>query len=224
MKIGLLLISTGKYHVFVDHLIASARRNLFTNHEVTYFLFTDSTEFTPANDIVSISHEHLPWPYPTLYRYKTFINNSDHLKNMDYLYYCDVDMLFMSPVGDEALGDRVATLHPGYYGTQGTPERNPASLAYLSLDTRNNYFAGGFNGGRRDNFLEMCKVIDTNIDTDMQKDIIAVWHDESHLNHYMYHNPPTLILDPGYCYGESMKLPFTKRLMALDKNHELMRS
>jgi histo-blood group ABO system transferase len=51
-----------------------------------------------------------------------------------------------------------------------------------------------------------------------------VWHDESHFNRYMIDNPPTKILTPSYCYGESMNIPFPKKLLALNKNHSEFRS
>jgi histo-blood group ABO system transferase len=86
------------------------------------------------------------------------------------------------------------------------------------------YFAGGFNGGSSIEFLKMCDKISTNIEKDLQNGYIAIWHDESHLNRYFLDNPPTKILDPGYCYPESWGLPFSKKLLALDKNHEEMRS
>lgn len=223
-KIGMLLIATGKYDRFVMPLIESARRFAFNGHDLHFFIFSDKDNYPEADDITVIPHEHRPWPYPTLYRYKTFATNADRLRDMDYLYYSDVDMLFVGPVGNEALGERVATLHPGFVGKVGTPERNPKSLAFVPHGTKNRYFAGGFNGGTRDQFLQMARVIDDRIDKDLKKNIIAVWHDESHMNRYFIDNPPTIILDPGYCYGESMKLPYTKRLLALDKNHAEMRS
>ena len=46
------------------------------------------------------------------------------------------------------------------------------------------------------------------------------WHHESHLNRYFIDNPPTIMLSPEYCYPENWDIPFKKRLLALDKNHE----
>ena len=42
MNVGLLLIATGKYDSFVPQLIEGANKFFLTNHNVTYFLFTDS--------------------------------------------------------------------------------------------------------------------------------------------------------------------------------------
>jgi histo-blood group ABO system transferase len=223
-KVGLLLISTGKYDVFINPLIESAEKWFLKNHDVTYFLFTDTTLQFDNPKIVKIPHEHKPFPYPTLFRYNTFVKNEKYLEGMDYLFYSDIDMLFVDEVGDEILSDRVFTQHPGYYGKRGTPETNPASLAFVSRKEKMQYFAGGFNGGTREEFMKMAKVIDKNIQKDLENNVIAIWHDESHLNRYAINNRPTKVLSPSYCYGESMNIPFKKRLLALDKNHAEIRS
>ena len=54
-KIGLILISTNKYKIFVKPLIESARNFFLNNHEVTYYLFTDSDEFNDLGDDVVIN-------------------------------------------------------------------------------------------------------------------------------------------------------------------------
>jgi histo-blood group ABO system transferase len=223
-KIGLILISTNKYKIFVKPLIESARNFFLNNHEVTYYLFTDSDEFNDLGDDVVINKiEHLEWPMITLYRYKTFVKHKDILSTEDYLFYCDIDMRFVDDVGDEILGDLVATIHPGFLGGRGTPETIPQSTAYIHPNDELVYYAGGFNGGSSSNFLEMSEQIDKNIDIDFNNGIIAIWHDESHLNKFFTKNKPTTILSPSYCYPESWNLNYTKKLLALDKDHESIR-
>jgi len=225
VKIGLLIIATNKYQRYLNPLIKSADKFFLKDYQVEYFIFTDT--FTDVNSCRFIHiklTEHRDWPWMTLGRYHIFEKNSDHLSKMDYLFYCDADMLFCDEVSSEILSQRVATQHPGYYGTRGTPETNPKSRAYVSPSEPMQYFAGGFNGGTSSIYLSMAKSISKNIDQDLENNHIAVWHDESHLNRYMIDNPPTKILDPGYCYGESLKPPFHPRLIALDKNHAELRS
>jgi histo-blood group ABO system transferase len=225
MKVGLLIIATNKYTQFLQPLIESADKYFLPNQEVTYFIFTNQDINIDSNrNIVKIDVEHKEWPWMTLGRYKIFSNSKDELSKMDYLYYCDVDMKFVDIVGDEILSDRVATQHPGYYERRGTPEEDPKSLACVYTHEEMQYFAGGFNGGTSEEYLKMAKVISDNIDIDYSSGIIAVWHDESHMNRYFIDNKPTKILSPSYCYGESMDIPFEKRLLALDKNHSEVRS
>lgn len=221
MKIGLLIIGTNKYTQFLQSLITSADKHFLTNKNVTYFIFTNKDDFTieTNRDVVMVPVEHKPWPFMTLYRYKIFTQNSDYLKDMDYLYYCDADMLFVGDFGDEILGELVATQHPGFYGKRGTPEYRQQSLAYVGPHEQMQYFAGGFNGGSKNEYLKMAKEIDKNIDIDYNNGIVAIWHDESHMNRYFINNSPTVILSPSYCYGELMNIPFEKKLLSLDKNN-----
>ena len=86
------------------------------------------------------------------------------------------------------------------------------------------YLVGGFNGGSSVGFLKMSHILADRIKDDLYRGIIAIWHDESHINRYFVDNPPTRILDPSYCYNESMKLPFDKKLLSLTKNETELRS
>lgn len=225
MKIGLLIIATNKYVQFLQPLINSADNFFLNGLDVTYFVFTNQDINIKSNrNIHIIDVEHKPWPWMTLGRYKIFHNNSDVLSSMDYLYYCDVDMKFVGYVGEEILSDRVATQHPGYFSRRGTPETRPDSTAFVHPDEEMEYFAGGFNGGSSYEYLRMAKIISNNIEKDLERGIIAVWHDESHMNRYFIDNKPTKILDPSYCYPESVNIPFERKLLALDKNHKEVRS
>jgi histo-blood group ABO system transferase len=220
MKIGLLIIATNKYTQFLQKLISSADKHFLSGEDVTYFVFTNNDiNIESERKIIKIDIEHKPWPYMTLFRYKIFDTNAACFENMDYLYYCDADMLFVGNFGKEIIGDRVATQHPGLYGTRGTPETRPESLAYVGPNEKMQYFAGGFNGGSKTEFLTMCNILNDKIDIDLTKGIIAIWWDESHMNRYFIDYPPTLILSPSYCYGETMNLPFEKKLLSLHKDN-----
>lgn len=225
-KTGLLIIATNKYIDFLPNLIESADKFFLPNHNVEYFVFTDKEDLNLKSDrkITVLKTEHKQWPWMTLGRYKIFNDNKSILKNKNYLFYCDVDMLFCDTVGDEILSERVATQHPAFCGGRGTPDTNPESLACVSIFEKMQYFAGGFNGGYSSEYLKMCEKLSHNIEKDKQNNVIAIWHDESHMNRYFIDNPPTKILDPGYCYGESLRPPYKARLIALDKNHSKIRS
>jgi len=239
MNIGLLLIATGKYDIFIEQLLKSAHKFFLTEHRVTYHVFTDSEEesrwpeilpgkrqnsrrFVGKNTTVRYhKKKHEEWPNPTLKRYHTFVEHKRILSSHDFLFYCDIDMRFIAPVGEEVLGCRVATMHPGWQIGGTTVESREKSLAYIADGENKCYFAGGFNGGTSKEFLGMSETISKNIDKDLEIDIIAKWHDESHMNRYFVDHQPTVVLTPSYCFPQSfpIQLPYTPRLVALDKKH-----
>jgi len=224
MKIGLLIIATNKYVQFLQPLIDSADEHFLKDEDVTYFIYTNQQiNIKTKRNIQSFDVNHIDWPGMTLFRYELFDKSSSFLSEMDHLYYCDSDMRFVDSVDKEIISDRVVTIHPGFLGGRGTPEYRTESLAYIKPEEEMTYFAGGFNGGSSVEFLKMSKVLSERIQDDLSRKVVAIWHDESHLNRYMIDNKPTLILDPGYCYPESWKLDYPKRLLALDKNHEEIR-
>lgn len=230
-KVGLVVIATNKYLQFVSPLWESAKKHFLVGQDVTLFLFTDLTNaagkiFKDDSNVRIFHQSHMPWPGSTLFRYNIFDSAKTQLGEMDYIFYSDADMLFVDTVGAEILSDRVATIHPGFYSgprERFTYETNPASKACVLPSEGVSYFAGGFNGGTKIEFLAMCATLANNIAEDYKKGIIAVWHDESHMNRYFIDHPPTVKLSPSYCFPESWDLPFEKRLLALDKNHSEFR-
>lgn len=218
MNIGMLLIATGKYDRFVQPLIDSARKYFMTDQSVTYFLFTDSHKWNAEKDVVVSFQQHQPFPAPTLLRYETFYKNQNLFDEMDYLFYCDVDMLFVAEISDQITSRLVATIHPAFLGGRGTPETRRESLACVHEHEKMTYFAGGFNGGTKEEVIKMSRVLAENIRKDLAQNIIAVWHDESHLNRYLLDNPPSIILSPAYCYPELSHLPFDRKIVALEKD------
>lgn len=222
-NIGLLIVATGKYIQFVPSLIESSKRHFCKNHNVSYFVFTDQA-FHVSDNVYRIEQKRLGWPFDTMNRYHIYNNSREILAQQDYLFAIDADMLFVDDVGDEILGELVATLHPGFVGKRGSYETNRRSLACVRRSEGTYYFAGGFYGGSREAVFKLFETNIRNINKDLEQEIIAVWHDESHWNRYCIDHPPTVILNPSYCYPERWNLPYPKKILALDKNHNEFRA
>ena len=231
MKICILTIATNKYIQFVERLYNNLEENFLNGHELECLLFTEHDVETSDNVKVSkIDHE--PWPMPTLKRYNYFVKEKEYISKFDYCYYFDVDMGIVEKVGDEVLGDLVATMHPYqslYPKESRSYDRNPNSLAFVAPgEEGENYYAGGFNGGKTECFLKMAEVIADRVNQDLEKDVIALWHDESQMNRYLIDNPPTLSLTPTYCFAEEQmgnpNYPYEPKIIALKKNHNELRS
>lgn len=243
LHIGLCIVATGKYIAFVKPLLDSAEKYFCPQHKRSYFIFTDATEadLNPLlecsyhDNIIITYQKRLGWPFDTLKRFEVYRNHKDLFASTDYMFATDADMLFVGLEGDEILGDRVATNHPGFekniplWGSEPPYDRNPQSTAYIPYDEGIYYFAGGFYGGSTKEFIRMMDIVVHNIMTDLDNhNYIAAWHDESHLNRYFIDNKPSIILDRSYCYpenGEKKGYPrCSAKLLALDKNHDEMRA
>lgn len=199
-------------------MIASARKFLLKGHDVDFICWTDMPTNTKI-DAKIIPTEAFSWPLPTLHRYHLFLRQEELLREYDYVFYVDADMKFVSRVGNEILGDLVGAVHPMYHLRQGyVPpyEPNSASSAFIPRTGRviseggkkrfqQLYFAGGFQGGRSDKFIEAMKVMKDRIDEDFSKNnYTAIWNDESHWNKYCFENPPDVVLSPSYIYPDSL--------------------
>ncbi|MEX0961466.1 MAG: hypothetical protein WDZ28_01250 [Simkaniaceae bacterium] len=220
--VGLCIMATGCYNAYATKFIQSCRKHFLNNHQVTYYVFTDG-EVENAPDVVKVHQERLGWPFDTMMRFEVFAKQETLYKDLDYLYASDADMLFVADVKNEILSDLVGTMHPGFISKRGTYETNPKSSACVNPDEGTLYFAGGFYGGRKENVLTLWKTCGKNVNQDLKQEYVALWHDESHINRYFIDHFPTHVLTPAYCCPESQKLPFSVKLLALDKNHEAMR-
>lgn len=226
-KIGILYICTGNYIKFWSTFHQSAERYLLNGGaELHYFVFTDQPIDGTSDPRVHVIHQEiLPWPLTTLYRFKIFQKARRDLQNMDYLYFFNANMLFLEPVGNEILPnhhhDLVFVQHPLMSRKdvhEFSYERNPESLAHIPQGAGQTYFMGGLNGGRSKAYLEMIDELERRIAVDETKNIIAIWHDESHLNRYaLEHADKIKVLDPSYGYAEGRELPFKKRILIRDK-------
>lgn len=217
-KVGLLVIATGEgYRKYANQLIESADK-YFIPHDT--ILWTDKMEDRPTVKY-QFQKSALGCPNETLFRYNTFLTRTNVFKDgrkmgqqlheYDYLFYCDIDMTFVDYVApEEILSEGItATTHPGYIGTPGPVETRKESSAYQEQSRI--YFCGGFVGGRADFFLDMCAAIAGRVIDDESKGIKARWFDESHLNRYLYDNPPAKVLTPAFCYPDDASLGFFRR-------------
>ncbi len=74
----------------------------------------------------------------------------------------------------------------------------------------------------------MAEVISDRVSKDLENGVVALWHDESHMNRYLIDNPPSTSLTPSYCFAEeqmsNLQYPYKPKIIALKKNHSELRS
>lgn len=213
-KIALVTICLNQpYWQYLGDMITSAQKFFLKNHQVDYFTWSDMPEEVNYGATV-FATEPAEWPLPTLFRYNLFLQQEDILRDYDYIFYCDADMEFVSRVGDEILGDGLtAAQHPMYAFRKeyvSPHEPNPKSKAYIPRPRF--YYAGGFQGGRTEDFIQAMKEMRNMIDDDFMQNYIAMWNDESHWNKYLFDHPPAIVLSPSYVYPDSLNKSYYQKV------------
>jgi hypothetical protein len=173
--------------------------------------FSEATFSKPGFDLVIRHIEPLPWPEITLFRYSEIVRVSPEIMG-DILIWLDVDMeIARTFSANKLFGDEISVArHPGYltneaekppdanillniyrllYGTilnipksLGPWETRKESLAHVIPNLRKHYFHGAVWGGPTSKILKMARVLSRRTEEDYAKGVIALWHDESHLN------------------------------------------
>ena len=181
--------------------------------------------------------EPVEWPMPTLMRYHLFLQQEEKLQDFDYIFYIDTDMRITDWIGEEILGDGLtAAQHPMYAlrrNYQPPYEPNPESAAYIPRPGRiteedgkkkfeSLYYAGGFQGGKTEDFIKAMKVMRKNTDEDFGRNYIAIWNDETHWNKYLFENPPTVVLNPSYIYPDSLVADYYLKLWGRNYSPKIM--
>jgi len=228
-KFAILYICTGNYVIFWKDFFKSAEKYLLTEEEIEkhYFVFTDANiiDCDENTRVHRIYQEPLSWPYITLDRFSIFQKAKKEFAKMDYIYFFNANMRFVKKIGKEILPSEGTTLaltkHPGFFNKirdKFTYETNPSSLAYVSEKEGDYYFMGGLSGGFSEDYIKLIDELKRRIDLDKEKGIIALWHDESHLNRYAIdYSEKIKILDPSFGYPEGWKLPFEPKIIIRDK-------
>jgi len=206
-RVALCTFATGRYKEFLQQLADSAKQHFLVNHDVELIAFTDGDP--PQEFDRHYNVPHLLWPYGTLYRYRWLYEQITDMRNYEYVFMCDVDMRFVDDIANEILGNIVAVLHAGHLNKRPRSlpfVRESRSAACIIPGRGMNYYAGGFQGGSIRRYMPACKTIDTGIQQDERRGIMAEWHDESHWNAYLARNSPAISLPP-ILLGRTRRLP-----------------
>lgn len=218
MTISICIIATRKYKVFIASLLEGIKRHFFTDDDVQVMLFSD--ELSYFDNLIKEQHERLQitpvsipdfkFPQVTLYRYSIIDEHRTKIKG-DYIFYCDADMAIVGNVGHEILYDGlIATHHPGFH-------------------RREDYYAGGFQGGKRVPFLTAAHLMSNQIIADELRGWKPEHNDEWYWNEYLK-TEPFKALTPSYCMVEQPHLRkqwgiahFEPKIIALSKDHKTIR-
>lgn len=180
-----------------------------------------------------------------------FAKIKKQLAEFDFIFFFNANAQFVADIeAREILPDLkndhglVSVLHPGYYLKEikclPYEKVQRESTAYISskrLSLRNvgdrlsliktHYFQGCLSGGTASRYIKLIEQLRDNVQTDLNNEIIAVWHDESHLNKYLMTHR-CKILSPAYAYPEGWTMPFSPKILMRDKarlgGHDFLRA
>ena len=229
-KIGMLYLCTGPYSLFWEDYYNSFEKNFLINTDKYYYVFTDQVSKIndfDSNRVKIIQIDPLPWPLITLLRFDYFLKVEEDLKKMDYILFSNANIVCKKNVDEEEIfpNDNInETLffvqHPGHYkqAIYNFPyERKKKSLAYIPYNCGKKYVIGAFFGGNASDFLKMTRTLKNRIEEDLKYNVIAKWHDESHINRYIIGHKNIRILNPGYCYPVGFDVPFEGKIFGVSK-------
>lgn len=231
---AIIFIGTGKYISFFEEWKKHIDQYFLPEVDKKVFVFSDS-EVT-GDDIVFTKVDNYGWPWATLYRFKMMLKVKEKLSKFDYVFYVDSDLHPRSKIlAQELITQRplVGVHHPGNFVNKEwyTWEDNEKSTAFVSgllsdYGPRAVYFQGCLWGGSSKEVIELCETIDRSIDKDLELELVAKWHDESHLNKYFLTNIEDVhILPFNYAFPEQkeyehLRKDHTIKMLHINKSHD----
>ena len=227
MSVAIIFIGTNKYLNFFPKYYETCEELLFPGVKKQYYVFTDGGIVGDEipDHITAIRIPHKEWPSITLERFHTILLAEELIQEHDWLLFLDADMRVDAVVNsEEVLNDEkdfIAVHHPCHYNTgTGDFERRPESEACITGNPLQ-YYQGCLWGGKMEAVIPMMKLLKERVDKDYSNDIIAVWHDESHLNRFFIENQDRVhALPPDYAYPECFpQYPYQRKIVHLAKDN-----
>lgn len=223
LKLACITIATNNYNSFIPDWYAGIMKN--TKDDVTCHIFTDIPDkYEIPQNVMLYKIEHKPWPWITLGRYAMIAQIFERI-HADVVMFVDVDLIFQKYFDTEELlqnHDLFGALHPGFHENPAaaTYEDNEESRACVKYSEGMKYFQGCLWGGKLEEFKKMILTCEENVQKDIENNIVARWHDESHLNKY-FSDKNVNVLHPGWIAPENwvhIKESFELRGLHLHKN------
>ncbi|XP_023283616.1 globoside alpha-1,3-N-acetylgalactosaminyltransferase 1-like isoform X1 [Seriola lalandi dorsalis] len=216
IRAGLLALVVGSYSQFVRRFLTSAEIYFLPGQMVTYYILTDSPrsldppiELGPERQLKVVPVAELPGWDRLAHRRMALL--ADAIKDpisseVEYIFCADIDQEFVAPVGEEILGDLVATLHPELYGMPRNTfpyEVEEVSSASVDEDEGDYYYTSELYGGLVSEMYTLARTCSLLILQDQANRVVARGLEESYLNRYLIDHRPTCVLSPEYSWWDS---------------------
>lgn len=234
-RILICFIGTGEYLEFLPQFYEKVMDNFCLDHHRDILVLTDG-EIPEVPENVILKHiEHKEWPYITLERFKVILDQKEVIEKYDWFVFMDADTIVNEKIEygeffDEEK-DYFGVHHPCHYlkwpphdQQYGSFDRTDSRARVGDDDDLSVYWQGCLWGGKVPQILDIIKELDTRIQLDLEEDVIALWHDESHLNKIFIENKERVnTLSPDYAYPEVFNYRvshhFDEKIIHLAKNN-----
>ena len=225
MKVAILNISIGNYFRFWEKFYETSKLNFLPEAEKKYFVFTDKdkSELGNNSDVVYIFQENLGWPFNTMKRFAMFQRIKEQLQDFDYIFFINGNAQFNERLDSSFITPEkniITVQHPGFYRKsifEFPYERRSESNACIPIGNGEFYVQGAFIGGKSEAFLKMVEELNKLTEEDIDKNIIAVWHDESFLNKYIIDRDDVQVLGAQYLGFEEFVHPYKAPIILRSK-------
>ena len=233
-KVAICFIGTGKYLNFLPNYYENIDKYFLPDCEKTLLVFTDGELSDTPDDMITYHQKHLEWPYITLKRFEIINKARQEIMKNDWFVFIDADALVVDTITERDFFDSDKSFFgvhhpchflnmPGHQEYPGAFESNKRSRASITEnDDRSVYWQGCLWGGKVPDVLELIDTIQKRTDDDLRDGIIAVWHDESHLNKFFIENRERVnTLPSSYAYPEDFSnvCNFEQKIIHLSKNN-----
>lgn len=226
-RIAILYICTGRYNRFWEEFYRSCEEYFLPETAKDYFVFTDDMTLSREKNVHFYFKRCEGFPKDSLFRFDMFLTIENELEHFDYIFFLNSNAEFRQPIyAQEILPDNESGLvgadwpgkrKPAHWPMFFPYERNKKSTAYIAPSGKDyHYYMGGINGGTATAYLEMIQSLAMNIRKDYEQGIVAMVHDESHINRYFRDHQPRS-LSAEYCWPEEWSSTFVPKMVFRDK-------
>jgi len=234
MKVAISFLGTGKYLDFLPQYYQNIEEYFLPNTKKTILAFTDGELDEAPKNIKVFPQEHLDWPYITLKRFEIINKARKIIADHDWFVFIDGDALVVDRIEEEDFfTDKplFGVHHPCHYLKMHPHTSYPGAFeitencnAAIDLEKYQPkvYYQGCFWGGKTPDVLKMIDELQYRVEDDLKRNVIALWHDESHLNKYFIENPDLVhTYGPEYAYPELFKdqCTFKPKIIHLAKDN-----
>lgn len=218
----IIVLATRRYIPLAMQMLRTADALFDPGYPVEYAVLTDAPFDSSgiARPCYVAGIKHVGWPTVALRRYDSILQHAGILARYTHITHLDADLEFIRPVGAELRIEGVyLTDHPVMPGCWGTPETRPESAACVRQGEPLRYVGGAHVGGDVKSFMEFAHDIDDGVTRDLNNGIVAIWHEESHLQRWSLDHKHTRL---GVDYLARFRSP-TARIICIKKNHAELR-